>query len=254
MAALVSLQDTAGPLASCVDDAALLLEVLAGQRWSDSPRGLETYRLGVLATPDGSAEWHGSEQVSAVFDKALERLRASAHIVDRVEVPELDKLLRNSSPYLVAAREDIDAFLASRGGRSFIDLYQAGVFPDGLDLAELLATRSSAGAEAWAELHAARSRLRDTVVQAMAGQGLDALVYPTVRVPAPRRDRDRLRLPSRRLPVNTLVAAQADLPALTLPVGRTDEGLPVGLELLGRPAGDAALLSVARLVEQALEA
>jgi Asp-tRNA(Asn)/Glu-tRNA(Gln) amidotransferase A subunit family amidase len=142
--------------------------------------------------------------------------------------------------------------LASRGSRSFSDLYEEGVFPDGLDLAELLATRSSPGAQARAELQAARSRLRETVVDVMAGQGLDALVYPTVRVPAPRRDRDRLRLPSRQLPVNTLIASQADLPALTLPAGRTEEGLPVGLELLGRPAGDAALLSLARLVEHAL--
>ncbi|WP_328518959.1 amidase [Kribbella sp. NBC_00359] len=255
MAALVSMQDIPGPLSTCVDDAAVLLEVLAGQRWDEAPRRLEGCRLGALVFPDCPMGWDGSEQVSAVFDDALARLRSyGVQIVDRVQVPKLGELLRESSPYLVAAREDIDAFLASRGSRSFSDLYEEGVFPDELDLAELLATRSSPGAQARAELRAARSRLGDTVVDAMAGQGLDALVYPSVRVPAPRWDRDRLRLPSRRLPVNTLVASQADLPALTLPAGRTHEGLPVGLELLGRPARDAALLSLARLVEHVLEA
>lgn len=250
MAALVSMQDTPGPLASCVDDAALLLEVLAGERWDEPPRPLGSYRLGALVLPDGPIEWHGPEQVAAAFDEALARLRDSC-IIDRVEVPALEELLRDSSPYLVAARADLDTFLASHG-TSFIELYDEGVFPDGLDLAEVLATRSSPGTRFRAELRAARRRLRDAVVHAMTTRGLDALVYPTVRVPAPRRDRDRLRLPSRRLPVNTLVASQADLPALTLPAGRTGEGLPIGLELLGLPAGDAALLSLARLVEHAL--
>ncbi len=256
LSALVSMQDTPGPLTKCVDDAALLLAVLSGGRlpMSEARRPLETYRLGRLVVrPDGPVAWEGSDQVSTVFDKALARLGVP---VDCVEVPGLEGLLRDSSPYLVAARADLDAFLASRpalGSRSFTDLYDEGVFPEDLDLAELLATRSSSGARRRTELLAGRRRLRESVVNVMTSRGLDALVYPTVRVPAPRRDRDRVRLPSRHLPVNTLVASQADLPALTLPAGRTDDGLPVGLELLALPARDAALLRLARLIEHALD-
>jgi Asp-tRNA(Asn)/Glu-tRNA(Gln) amidotransferase A subunit family amidase len=80
--------------------------------------------------------------------------------------------------------------------------------------------------------------------------GFDALVYPTVQVPAPRRDRPHP--PSRMLPVNTLIASQADLPAVTIPAGTTSEGLPIGLELLGRPGTDGALLRLAGLVERVL--
>jgi len=40
-------------------------------------------------------------------------------------------------------------------------------------------------------------------------------------------------------------------PAVSLPLGWTEEGLPVGVMLAGRPAGDAALLSVAAQVEAA---
>ncbi|MEU4290604.1 amidase [Kribbella sp. NPDC026596] len=244
LATLVAVQDTPGPLTTCVDDAALLLDVLAGRLLRANEQ--QTYRLGLLALPDGPGEWDGSEQVSAVVDKAFGRLGVR---VDELELPGLPGLLRDSSPYLVVARDDVDGFLRSRGGRSFIELYDDGVFPDALDLAELLASRSSAGGRA--QLYAARHRLRDAVVGAMTDRGLDALVYPTVSVPAPRLDRDREKLPSRRLPVNTLIASQADLPALSLPAGRTDEGLPVGLELLG--LRDAALLNLGRLVERALE-
>jgi amidase len=41
-------------------------------------------------------------------------------------------------------------------------------------------------------------------------------------------------------------------PAISLPCGLTREGLPVGVQLVGRPHGDAELLGVARLLEQAL--
>ena len=126
------------------------------------------------------------------------------------------------------------------------------MFPESLDLAELLATRSQSSVQLRAERLANRRRLRDAVVRVMRNLRLDALVYPTVRVPAPLRDRNRQSLPSRLLPVNTLIASQADLPALTLPAGTTDAGLPVGLELLGRPGTDGPLLGLGRAVEGAL--
>lgn len=40
-------------------------------------------------------------------------------------------------------------------------------------------------------------------------------------------------------------------PAVSVPAGRDDDGLPVGVQLVGRPAGEAALLAVAAAVEEA---
>lgn len=259
MSSLVTAQDTPGPLAGCVDDAALLLQVLAGrQRPIDLVRRpIRGYRLGVLALPNEPVAWDGADEVAAVVDATLARLAGEGGcILDDIVVPDLAALLRDSSLYLITARDDIDAFLASRpelGSSSFLDLYYAGVFPESLDLAELLATRSRSDAQLRAERLANRYRLRDTVVRVMSNLRLDALVYPTVRVPAPLRDRNRQLLPSRHLPVNTLIASQADLPALTLPAGTTDAGLPVGLELLGRPGTDGPLLGLGRAVETALK-
>ena len=253
MSSLVTVQDTPGPLAGCVDDAAVVLQVLAGHL-RQARRPLESYRLGVLALPTESVAWDGADEVTAVIDTTLKRLAsAGARILDNVVVPDLASLLRDSSLYLVTARDDIDAFLTSRpalGSSTFLDLYYAGVFPDSLDLAELIATQSRSSARA--ERLAGRHRLRTAVVGVMTDLRLDALVYPTVRVPAPLRNRDRQLLPSRSLPVNTLIASQADLPALTLPAGTTNAGLPVGLELLGRPGADGPLLGLGRAVETAL--
>ena len=256
MSALVAAQDTPGPLAACVEDVALLLGVLAGNCWREQPeRPLASPRLGVLVLPDGSAGWHGGDEVAACTDEAVGALRSGGAHSEEVDVPDLQSLLRDGSLYLVSARADVDAFLASRpelGGRSFRDLYDEGIFPDGLDLATLLATRSRTDPDEQARRIAHQARLRAAVVHAMSARRIDALVYPTVQVPAPRRDRDQLRLPSRLLPVNTRVASQAGMPAVTLPVGTTKEGLPIGLELLGRPGRDRALLRLAAHVERVL--
>lgn len=50
----------------------------------------------------------------------------------------------------------------------------------------------------------------------------------------------------------SFLAATAGLPALSVPVGRDRDGLPVGLQLIGRPRGEARLLQVARAVEMAM--
>lgn len=41
------------------------------------------------------------------------------------------------------------------------------------------------------------------------------------------------------------------LPAISVPCGFTDDGLPIGLQLVGRPRGDRRLLELARVFESA---
>jgi amidase len=51
----------------------------------------------------------------------------------------------------------------------------------------------------------------------------------------------------------TFVITLTGCPAISLPCGLTRDGMPVGIQLVGRPHGDAELLGFARLFEQALE-
>jgi amidase len=44
------------------------------------------------------------------------------------------------------------------------------------------------------------------------------------------------------------------LPAVSVPAGFTDDGLPVGLQLVGAPRGERALLAVAAAVQELLGA
>lgn len=50
----------------------------------------------------------------------------------------------------------------------------------------------------------------------------------------------------------SFLATTTALPALSLPVGFTESGMPVGIQLIGPPRGEARLLRVARAVEEAV--
>lgn len=87
----------------------------------------------------------------------------------------------------------------------------------------------------------------------------DLLVCPTVAVPPfPVEQRFPTEIAGERLTTYidwmflTFVITLTGCPAISIPCGVTAEGLPVGLQLVGRPHGDAALLGQARLIEQAL--
>ena len=72
---------------------------------------------------------------------------------------------------------------------------------------------------------------------------LDALVYPTTRqLPAPLGEVPQL--------ISCALGAHSGFPALAMPAGFTAEGVPVGLELLGRPFSDARLVSLGYALEQ----
>lgn len=49
-----------------------------------------------------------------------------------------------------------------------------------------------------------------------------------------------------------MLATVCGLPALSLPAGFTDKGMPIGIQLIGRPRGEGRLLQVARMMEQSL--
>ena len=92
------------------------------------------------------------------------------------------------------------------------------------------------------EILAYHTRLRDALSALMGRFALDALVYPTSAVIPTSLDNPKSGWAAE-------LAACAGWPALTLPVGQSRGGIPVGFEFLGRAHSEASLLSLAEKLE-----
>jgi len=104
---------------------------------------------------------------------------------------------------------------------------------------------------AWME----RDRLREELLQWMETTPL--LVAPVGATPA--YAHDTLKVTVGELTFGTFRAfsyAQTfsvfDLPVVTVPAGRSNEGLPIGVQIVGRPFAEEMVLSAAEIVERTL--
>jgi amidase len=257
-------QDSAGPHARHVRDAALLLGALADIPADFTvqldPGALKGRRLGVLREPYTGY----SEHADRVHESALLALRdLGAELVDPVAIVTTDAMRDESRKVETTVlqyefKAGIDAYLAARPGigvTSLADLirfneehaaeempyFRQEIFEEcvamaGLDSPEYL--RMIATAERLSRVRGIDATLRK--------HRLDALVAPS-RSPAWVVD-----------PINgdrnprgcTQPSAMAGYPIITVPAGMAFDCLPLGLALFARPGAEAALLGMAYAFEQ----
>ena len=101
---------------------------------------------------------------------------------------------------------------------------------------------------------AARDRMRAALVRRM--EGLAAVVMPVCGIVAFRHRERRWEVDGREIGLfqammPAVVANVLGLPAVTVPIGLSREGLPIGVQLMGRPFEDELLLDLAVRLEQA---
>ena len=281
MSALVETQDTPGPMAHTVEDAARVLDVIVGFDVRDpyttinamvpgskfgtcfqdaiKKPSLESKRIGVLRQAFGT---HSG--VQRVMEDTLKTLSASgAELID-VLILDLDYYKTFTSVYGTRSKADINTFLASRPALSHLkieDLQARGDYHKALDLIDVIAqgpddfTKDPDMAKRLLE----QARFQRIVASIFAEERLDAIVYPTCQLLAPK-TQDLLdgRWTCLNYPTNTIIASELLFPAISVPVGKAkddefpdDPDLPIGLEILGLPLGEEKLLGVAAGVEAA---
>jgi Asp-tRNA(Asn)/Glu-tRNA(Gln) amidotransferase A subunit family amidase len=231
--------DHVGTFSRTVEDAALLLSALSTPVES-GPIDLGGTRLGICRSHFFGEALEDS--VGAVVLEALDTLESEGATFVDVELPSLRLAIPAGFTLLLAdAGSSLRALVAERGG----ELHEAT-----RRAVELGALMPSVWVDA---AQRARGLLREQVRVAFRNARLDALVTPT--------------LPRTSIPLDEMVIA-VDLPryipftlpwnltgqpALTVPCGFTVEGLPVGLQVVGRPFGEAAVLGIGRAYEAVTE-
>jgi Asp-tRNA(Asn)/Glu-tRNA(Gln) amidotransferase A subunit family amidase len=234
--------DHLGPLTRSVADAALLLEALAGYDARD-PRtrqnvrpptpadldaGVRGLRIGVLGD-DGSGGRLGSDAAITAWRQGLAALEQGGAELVHVDLPELEPLrLLNSAilameasayhlPHLRARLDDYGEFMRQRILAAFA--YDPRAFVRAQQARAVLRRRCDAIFE--------RIDLLSTPSQPDVAPPLGALGSITFTAP-----------------FNIL-----GWPAISVPAGTSADGLPFGLQLVGKPWDEATVLRAARVVE-----
>jgi amidase len=268
-------QDTAGPMARTVTDAAILLSVLAGRDERDvatnrapvldvvvytqalQSDGLKGARIGVAR-----AKYTGySVSTDAQFETALHAMKdAGAVIVDPTDIATAGKF--DDAEYEVLLYEfkaDLQAYLATlpAGARArtlddliaFNRAHASEEMPYfGQEIFEQAAKKGPLSSSAYKKALATCGRLARVkgLDATFAKHKLDAIVAPTQGPPA------LIDLvngdPSG--PSSTSPCAVAGYPAITVPMGYAS-GLPLGITFMGKAWSEATLLKLAYAYEQA---
>jgi amidase len=213
----------------------------------------------VLETGFGSDTNPDGEPVTRVVRAAIARLeQLGVATSPGLQIAGLSAWIADTSVYVTQSRSDIDGFLAQRPGApvsTFMEIYESGRFDPWNDLFHGIAGGPDTVDEDIGHLQRRlnQEHFRRLVLNLFAAHGIDFLVYPTVQVVPPTREELVAgKYQALTFPTNTVIGSQAGLPALTIPAGFTEDGLPVGLELLGTPLAEATMLQFGRGWEKAM--
>ncbi len=232
--------DHVGPITATVEDAGLALAAMSDFTWP-SPGPLDRpLRVGVCRD-------HFFEHLDAAVRECVERGIRLLGEPREVRMPSIRLSAAAQSLILASeARAFHQRWLAERG-----DDYEPGV-----------RNRLEAALEVRGVDYVQAARLRRVMVDEMraALEGVDVLAMPAVPVPAPPLSATDVAVEDGSINVlsallqNTSPVNFTGFPAISVPCGETDSGLPVGLQLVARPWQEAHLLAASWRLEQLLGA
>jgi len=262
--------DVAGPMCRTVEDATRVLEVIAGYDQHDKMTkynegnvetdyqqflkidGLKNARIGILtqlsnANPD--------VEIKALFEKSIVDLEQLGATVIDIHIKDFDSL--RTDQWCANFKQDVEAYL-----NEYVKLDTVKTLDDIIRIG----TRSEYAKKVLAYFSENSGREKDTTIACedpytdvrrlafrkaiedkMNELGLDAIIYPTWNNKPAHIDKFEEEYLGDN---NQVIAPHTGQPAFTVPMGFTSEGLPAGLQFLGKMYSEPTLIRLTYSYEQ----
>ncbi len=251
-------RDTTGPIARSVADLALFDSVMTGTDQPVQAADLASLRIGVPSGFNDNIDAETDRLMKAAFS-SMEKAGVTLVPIDAANI----KALAAKVGFPIAlweVKRDLAAFLKDNGtGLTLEDLAAKVASPDvQFVFSNLVLGDQAIPDEVYAEaINHLRPQLQAAYAELFASNRLDAIAFPTTPLPAqPIEGSDmNVKLNGKEAPTfqtfirNTDPGSNAGIPGLSLPIGLTEDGLPVGLEIDGPAFSDRHLLAIGLALE-----
>jgi amidase len=258
-------QDVGGPIARTVEDAAVVLDAIAGYDPADpvteasvgkvpqtythylKKNGLKKARIGIVRALFGN-----DPQINNVMDQAIADMKEQGAEVYEVTIPNLDQILAYPSLSGYEFKFQLNDYLASLGPNAPVhtltDIINSGLYHPSLK-SGLISRNNMGSLETnvdYQRIITERPKLaKESLMTTFNEFGLDALVYPTSSaLPAVVGSGQGAGNANRLSPFS-------GFPAISVPAGFSDNGLPIGMEMLGKAFDEPTLIKLAYSYQEA---
>ena len=271
--AFASSLDTPGPIARTADDAALMLSVMAGHDSKDSTSAENGFAVDDELKPiigDGKKlrvgvikEFAGvqiSPDMKRLFDARIADLKSAGAEIIEVSIPNILDAL---AAYYIIAPAEASSNLARYDGMRY------GLRVEGADLIDTYKKTRAAGfgtevqrrmivgtavlsSESYEVYFMQAARVRRMIADSFANafDQCDLIICPASAGTAMPLDSDLTPLEYYALDLFTVAMNLAGVPACSVPAGLAENGLPLGLQIVGRRFDDMRVLQLAKHIQE----
>ena len=242
-------QDTAGPMARNVADAAAVLKVIAVRELPEAPAS-DSPKIGVLRSFFGSEP--ENKVVNRVMAQVLEELAGMG--VELLEIDDqilIGELVAHISVHLFDLKAHLNNYLAAvHAPYPSIDaILQSGLHHPGIKDNLVYANQLYITSPEYSKRLKRRALLQKQIESLFSSYQLDALIFP-------HQQQLVCRVGESQLQRNGALAAITGFPSICLPAGfsaptvKAPIGVPIGFELFGLPGSESRLIEISRRYEK----
>ena len=262
-------QDTAGPICRSVEDCVRTLDVIAGYDPNDvetawsvgqqpesylsflNKEGLTGKRIGVLRSFFGKET--ADESVKQTIEEALPVFEQGGATLIKIEdAIKTDYLEQEVSVHFEDLKTDLNAYLSQLRAddpvHSIEDILESGKYHPSIEGGLRKALQVYVGTPTYNRKLIRQGEVKTRIMKIMADGKLDAIVYPhQLQLVCKIGEKQQQR--------NGVLCSVTGFPSITVPAGFAPAntapiGVPLGLEIAGRPFSEAVLIEIAYAFEQ----